>query len=64
MEPHTLVAYGMNGGPLPKIHGYPARVVVPGWAGSASIKWVARLEVLNAPLKSPYMDESYRSAGH
>ena len=60
MERNTLVAYGMNGGPLPKIHGYPARVVVPGWAGSASIKWVARIEVLDAPLKGPYMDESYR----
>jgi DMSO/TMAO reductase YedYZ molybdopterin-dependent catalytic subunit len=60
MERHTLVAYGMNGGPLPKIHGYPLRVVVPSWAGSASIKWVARIEVLDAPLKGPYMDESYR----
>jgi len=60
MERHTLLAYGMNGGPLPKIHGYPLRVVVPSWAGSASIKWVARIEVLDAPLKGPYMDESYR----
>lgn len=60
MERHTLLAYGMNGGALPKIHGYPLRVVVPSWAGSASIKWVARIEVLDAPLKGPYMDGSYR----
>ena len=60
MERHTLVAYGMNGSPLPKVHGYPLRVVVPSWAGSASIKWVSRIEVLDAPLKGPYMDESYR----
>jgi DMSO/TMAO reductase YedYZ molybdopterin-dependent catalytic subunit len=60
MERHTLLAYAMNGAPLPKIHGYPLRVVVPSWAGSASIKWVARIDVLDAPLKGPYMDESYR----
>jgi DMSO/TMAO reductase YedYZ molybdopterin-dependent catalytic subunit len=60
LERHSLIAYGMNGGALPKIHGYPLRVVVPSWAGSASIKWVARIEVLAAPLKGPYMDESYR----
>ena len=60
MERHTLLAYGMNGGPLPKIHGFPLRVIVPGWVGSASIKWVSRIEVLDAPLKGPYMDESYR----
>lgn len=63
-ERHTLLAYGMNGEPLPKIHGYPLRVVVPGWAGSASIKWVARIEVLDAPLKGPYMDASYRIPVH
>jgi DMSO/TMAO reductase YedYZ molybdopterin-dependent catalytic subunit len=60
MERHTLLAYGMNDGPLPKVHGYPLRVVVPSWVGSASIKWVARIEALAAPLKGPYMDESYR----
>ncbi|HYH43937.1 MAG TPA: sulfite oxidase [Burkholderiales bacterium] len=60
MERHTLLAYGMNGASLPKIHGYPMRLVVPSWAGSASVKWVARIEVLAAPLKGPYMDESYR----
>lgn len=60
MEPRTLLAYGMNGRALPQIHGYPLRVMVPGWVGSASIKWVARIDVLDAPLKGPYMDDSYR----
>jgi DMSO/TMAO reductase YedYZ molybdopterin-dependent catalytic subunit len=60
MERHTLIAYGMNGGAMPKVHGYPMRVVVPSWAGSASVKWVAKIEVLAAPLKGPYMDSSYR----
>jgi DMSO/TMAO reductase YedYZ molybdopterin-dependent catalytic subunit len=64
MERHTLLAYGMNDGPLPKAHGYPLRVIVPSWAGSASVKWVARIEALAAPLKGPYMDESYRIPRH
>jgi DMSO/TMAO reductase YedYZ molybdopterin-dependent catalytic subunit len=60
MERHTLIAWGMNEGPLPKVHGYPLRLVVPGWVGSASIKWLHTLTVLDAPFKGPYMDSSYR----
>lgn len=60
MEPHTLVVFGMNDGPLPKIHGYPLRLLVPGWAGSASTKWLHTLHVLDAPFKGTYMDSSYR----
>ena len=60
MEPHTLVVFGMNDGPLPKIHGYPLRLMVPGWAGSASTKWLHTLSVLDAPFKGTYMDTSYR----
>ncbi len=60
MEPHTLVAFGMNDGPLSKIHGHPLRLLVPGWAGSASTKWLHTLTVLDAPFKGTYMDTSYR----
>ena len=60
MEENTLVAWGMNDVPLPKIHGYPLRLVVPGWVGSASTKWLETLTVLNAPFKGTYMDDSYR----
>lgn len=60
MEPHTLVVFGMNDSPLPKIHGYPMRLLVPGWAGSASTKWLHTLTVLDAPFKGTYMDTSYR----
>lgn len=60
MERHTMVAFGMNGVPLPKVHGYPLRIVVPGWAGSASTKWLSSIDVLAAPFKGPYMDDSYR----
>ena len=60
MEENTLIAFGMNDGPLPKIHGYPVRLVVPGWVGSASTKWVHTVTLLDAPFKGTYMDSSYR----
>lgn len=44
-HPDTLLAYGMNGGPLPRDHGYPLRALLPGWVGSASIKWLGRIVV-------------------
>jgi DMSO/TMAO reductase YedYZ molybdopterin-dependent catalytic subunit len=59
MEDDTILAYGMNGATLPADHGYPARVVVPGWAGIASIKWVGRIEVSDKPLSSPWNTEQY-----
>ncbi len=42
-EPHTLLAFGMNGEPLPLAHGGPLRLVVPGWPGSLSQKWLNRI---------------------
>lgn len=43
MEEHTLLVWAMNGEPLPAIHGGPLRLIVPGWAGSASHKWLTRI---------------------
>ena len=60
MEENTLIAWAMNDAPLPWIHGYPLRLVVPGWVGSASTKWLHTLSVLDAPFKGTYMDSSYR----
>jgi DMSO/TMAO reductase YedYZ molybdopterin-dependent catalytic subunit len=60
MDPDTLIAWSMNGGPLPFVHGYPLRLVAPGWVGSASTKWLHTLTVLDAPFKGTYMDSSYR----
>ncbi len=60
LEPNTLVAWELNGEPIPKVHGFPLRAVVPGWVGSASIKWLKGIEVLPAPFKGTYMDDSYR----
>jgi DMSO/TMAO reductase YedYZ molybdopterin-dependent catalytic subunit len=55
----TLVALAMNGDVLPPDHGYPARVVVSGWLGAASIKWVGRIEVSEQPLYVPWNTEDY-----
>ena len=59
MEENTLIAWAMNGAPLPRVHGYPLRLVVPGWVGSASTKWLHTLTVLDAPFKGTYMNNSY-----
>jgi len=45
LEEHTLVAYAMNGKPLSALNGFPARLVVPGWVGSCSQKWLTRIWV-------------------
>ena len=41
----ALLAYAMNGQPLPPAHGYPLRLIVPGWYGVASVKWLTRVEL-------------------
>ena len=60
MERHTMIAIGINDSDLPAVHGYPMRSMVPGWVGSASIKWLNSIELLDAPFKGTYMDDSYR----
>ncbi|GIE98849.1 sulfite oxidase [Paractinoplanes rishiriensis] len=59
----VLLAYEMNGAPLPPDHGAPVRLVVPGWIGIASIKWVGRIEVSAEPLFSPWNTQFYRLFG-
>lgn len=61
MEPHTLIALEMNGKPVPHLHGGPARLLVPGWVGSASIKWLTRLTLADKEWNGPFMQRSYRS---
>lgn len=45
----VLLAYAMNGAPLLPQHGFPLRLVVPGWYGMASVKWLTRIDVLDRP---------------
>src|SRR6266550_6421139 len=54
MNPTTLLAYEMNGVPLPHRHGYPLRVIVPGYFGEKHVKWLTRIEVTHAAAKGFY----------
>jgi sulfane dehydrogenase subunit SoxC len=55
----TLLVYAMNGQTLLPDHGFPLRVLVPGWIGVANIKWLGRIEVSDQPLSSIWNTESY-----
>jgi DMSO/TMAO reductase YedYZ molybdopterin-dependent catalytic subunit len=48
-RPEVLLAYAINGRPLPPQHGFPLRLVVPGWYGMTSVKWLRSITVLDAP---------------
>jgi DMSO/TMAO reductase YedYZ molybdopterin-dependent catalytic subunit len=63
MDPATLLAYEMNGDPLPAEHGFPLRAVVPGWYGMDSVKWLTRIELLEQPFKGYFQDEKYVAIG-
>jgi len=63
MAPATLLAYEMNGEPLPPEHGFPLRALVSGWYGMDSVKWLTRIEVLDQPFKGYFQDEKYVALG-
>ncbi len=56
----TLLAYEMNGEPLPLKHGYPLRGLALGWTGANCIKWLSRITLLGKPFEGFYMDKVYR----
>jgi len=60
MDENTLVAYEMNGAPLPHWNGFPARIVVPGWAATYWMKQVVSIRALSQPLASFWMNTAYR----
>ncbi len=61
LDPHTLLVFDMNGKPLPNLHGGPLRLVVPGWSGSASQKWLNRIWIRDKEHDGPGMTGfSYR----
>ena len=56
----AILAYEVNGVPLPPQHGFPLRLVVPGWYGMTSVKWLARMTAVTTPFDGFQMRESYR----
>jgi DMSO/TMAO reductase YedYZ molybdopterin-dependent catalytic subunit len=59
LHPDVLLVTRMNGAPLTDEHGAPLRVLVPGWYGMASVKWLHRIEVLDRPFHGHYQTRQY-----
>ena len=56
----VMLAYEMNGQPLPLLNGFPVRLVVPGWYATYWVKSLSQIHALQSPLKSFWMDKAYR----
>jgi len=56
----VLLAHQMNGQPLQPQHGYPLRLIVPGWYGMASVKWLDRIKAIAEPFRGYQMLQTYR----
>ena len=59
LHPHNLLCYEMNGAPLPQPHGFPLRLIAPGWYGIANVKWLKRIEVRETRFMGPWMTREY-----
>jgi DMSO/TMAO reductase YedYZ molybdopterin-dependent catalytic subunit len=59
MRDEVLLVYEMNGEPLPPQHGYPLRLLMPGWYGMASVKWLERIEAVVEPFQGYQMAHAY-----
>jgi sulfite oxidase len=60
LDSDTLIATHMNGQPLTKHHGFPARALAPGWIGAASCKWLTEIKLLDAEFVGNFMSPAYR----
>ena len=60
LRPEVLLAYEMNGEPLTPEHGFPLRVVVPGYVGARSVKWVAGVRVQDEPSDNYFQRKDYK----
>ena len=59
MDPNLLLCYEVNGEPLPTAHGFPRRLVAPGWYGVANVKWLKRIEVRGTRFMGRFMARDY-----
>jgi DMSO/TMAO reductase YedYZ molybdopterin-dependent catalytic subunit len=60
LHPDTILAYEMNGRPLPLLHGAPLRVITPGWMADSCTKWLTEITVQEEESKGFYMQTAYR----
>jgi DMSO/TMAO reductase YedYZ molybdopterin-dependent catalytic subunit len=63
LDSNTILAYEMNGEPLPQKHGFPLRVVAPGWASDSWVKWLTSIRVLDQEHDGFWMKGAYRHPG-
>ena len=59
-QPDVLLAYELNGVPLPPQHGFPLRLLVPGWYGMTNVKWLTRITLLAEPFTGYQQARGYR----
>jgi DMSO/TMAO reductase YedYZ molybdopterin-dependent catalytic subunit len=59
MSPDNLLAWEMNGEPLPNLHGFPLRLIAPGWYGIANVKWLTKIEVIDRRYQGFFMARDY-----
>jgi DMSO/TMAO reductase YedYZ molybdopterin-dependent catalytic subunit len=59
LNPDNLLCYEMNGAPLPPEHGFPVRLIAPGWYGVANVKWLTRIEVMDRRYRGRFMARDY-----
>jgi len=64
MHPDTMLAWAMNGKPLTAQHGFPLRVIAPGWASDSWVKWLQHIEVLDHEFEGFWMKTAYRHPSH
>jgi DMSO/TMAO reductase YedYZ molybdopterin-dependent catalytic subunit len=60
LHPDTILAYEMNGRPLPLLHGAPLRVITPGWMADSCIKWLTEITLQAEEAQGYYMQTAYR----
>ncbi|MFF8592327.1 sulfite oxidase [Streptomyces sp. NPDC015220] len=60
LGPEVLLAWAMNGGPLPRVHGGPLRALVPGWIGARSVKWLTHVTARAQPSGNYFQAVAYR----
>jgi DMSO/TMAO reductase YedYZ molybdopterin-dependent catalytic subunit len=64
MRPENMLAFEMNGEPLPHYHGKPVRLIVPGWYGVANVKWINQIHVQDTRYMGRFMGRDYVTLKH
>lgn len=61
LHPDTMLAFALNGQPIPRDQGFPVRLLVPGWYGMTQVKWLGRIEVLDRRYEGQHQVRNYLS---